>query len=55
MRFDFVVNVVELLFSVVPGRGGVHVFVFPRVEKLVVDIPDRAAQRAKSVPREFLH
>lgn len=45
MGFYFVVDVVELLLSVGPGRGSIYVLVFPRIEKLIVNIPDRAAKR----------
>lgn len=44
MGLDLVVDVVEFLLSVGPGRRGFHVLVFPQVVKLIVDVPDRAAQ-----------
>lgn len=54
MGFDFVVDVIEFFLPVMTRRGSIHVLVFPRVEKLFIDIPDCTAKRTQTVFGEFL-
>lgn len=54
MSFNFVVNTVELLFPFGPCRCSGRVLKFPRFEKLVVNISNRAAKRAQPVSCKIL-
>lgn len=54
MSFYFVVDIVQFFFSISPCRGSIHVFMFPQIKKIVIDISDSTTKCTQSVSCKFL-